>query len=144
MTQNGGGSIIHISSLSSRMAGSPPAYAAMKAAQISHSKTIAATLAPQKIRVNVVAPGSIFFTNGFWDMVKTHNPPMYDMVLGMIPSGRMGKPEEVANVVVFLSSDKASWVSGALILTVTSIQPTRESKPLPDPLRYSLSAQADG
>lgn len=115
MTQNGGGSIIHISSISGRMAGSPPAYAAMKAAQISHAKTIAAVLAPHKIRVNVVAPGSIFFADGFWDMVKTHNRPTYDMVLGTIPSGRMGRPAEVANVVVFLSSDKASWVTGALL-----------------------------
>ena len=62
MAENGGGSIVHISSGSGRMAGSPPAYAALKAALISHSKTLAVALAPQRIRVNAVAPGSIFFT----------------------------------------------------------------------------------
>jgi NAD(P)-dependent dehydrogenase (short-subunit alcohol dehydrogenase family) len=115
MAANGGGSIVHISSGSGRMAGSPAAYAAMKAALISHSKTLAVALAPQRIRVNAMAPGSIFFAEGLWDVVKMQNRPMYEAVLAGIPSGRFGTTEEVANAVVFLGSGKASWITGALL-----------------------------
>jgi 3-oxoacyl-[acyl-carrier protein] reductase len=115
MAESGGGSIVHMSSGSGRMAGSPSAYAAMKAALISHSKTLAVALASQRIRVNAVAPGSIFFTGGFWDMVRLQDQAAYDAVLASIPSRRFGTPEEVANAVIFLSSPKASWITGALL-----------------------------
>ena len=110
-----GGSIIHISSVSGRMAGSPPAYAAAKAAMISHAKTLATALAPKKIRVNCVAPGAIDFPGGFWEGVRKANAAMYDGMLATIPSGRMGTPEEVAAVTVFLGSPRSSWVTGVTI-----------------------------
>ena len=117
MEQQGGGSIIHISSISGLEASLPgvAAYAAAKAALISHAKSMAMELAPKGIRVNCVAPGSIDFPDGFWDGIHKGNKPFYDMVVSTIPFGRMGRPEEVANAVVFLSSAKASWVSGALV-----------------------------
>lgn len=115
MEKQGGGSIVHISSISGRMAGSPPPYAAMKAAMISHSKTMSTALAPKKIRVNVVAPGAIDFPGGFWETVKKGNRAHYDHMLGTIPSGRMGTPGEVASVVVFLASPAARWVTGVTL-----------------------------
>lgn len=115
MEAQGGGSIVHISSISGRMAGSPPPYAAMKAAMISHSKTLSTALAPKKIRVNVVAPGAIDFPGGFWEMVKNGDRPHYDRMLATIPSGRMGTPEEVASVVLFLASPAARWVTGVTL-----------------------------
>jgi 3-oxoacyl-[acyl-carrier protein] reductase len=115
MAENGAGSIVHISSISGRMVGTPAAYSAMKAAQISHAKTLAVTLAPQRIRVNAVLPGSIFFEGGVWDVTKAQNRPFYDTILAGIPSRRMGTPEEVANAVVFLGSEKASWITGAVL-----------------------------
>jgi 3-oxoacyl-[acyl-carrier protein] reductase len=115
MAESGAGSIVHISAISGRMVGTPAAYAAMKAAQINHSKTLAVTLAPQRIRVNAVLPGSIFFDGGVWDVTKAQNRPFYDTVLAGIPSQRMGTPEEVANAVVFLGSEKASWITGAVL-----------------------------
>ncbi|MGD9603326.1 MAG: SDR family NAD(P)-dependent oxidoreductase [Gammaproteobacteria bacterium] len=119
----GGGAIIHISSISGLEASLPgvAAYAAVKAALVSHSKSMAVELAPKGIRVNCVAPGSIDFPDGFWDNVHKGNKAFYDSVVASIPFGRMGRPEEIANAVVFLASQKASWVSG-VTLAVDGVQ----------------------
>lgn len=113
--ESGGGCILHISSGSGLEAGSPPAYAAAKAALISHSKTLAIALAPENIRVNVIAPGSIEFPGGLWEATKQNDPATYESVLGTIPWSRMGTPEEVANAAVFLVSERASWITGACL-----------------------------
>jgi 3-oxoacyl-[acyl-carrier protein] reductase len=117
MAHAGGGVIIHISSIAGLEAGGFPAsYAAAKAALISHAKSLAVALAPQKIRVNTVAPGSIEFPGGLWEQVKQSNPGLYGAVLQMIPWNRMGTPAEIADVVAFLASDRASWVTGSCIV----------------------------
>jgi 3-oxoacyl-[acyl-carrier protein] reductase len=121
MDARGGGSIVHISSISGLESGSPPAYSAVKAGLVVHAKTMAAQLAAQRIRVNTVAPGSIEFPGGFWDTIKQQNRAMYDATLANCPVGRMGTAEEVAAAVVFMASPKAEWVSGAM-LTVDGVQ----------------------
>jgi 3-oxoacyl-[acyl-carrier protein] reductase len=73
-------------------------------------------LARKGIRVNCVAPGSIEFPGGSWEDRKTSNPDLYQATLASIPFGRMGKPEEIAEVVLFLASDKASWVTAQTIV----------------------------
>jgi 3-oxoacyl-[acyl-carrier protein] reductase len=117
MSAAGGGAIVHISSIAGLAAlGFPPAYGAAKAALISHAKSLAVALAPQRVRVNTVAPGSIEFPGGLWAQAKEGNPDFYQAVLQTIPSGRMGTPEEVADVVTFLVSQRASWVTGACVV----------------------------
>ena len=112
-----GGAIVNISSISGyRSSLRTPAYAAVKALLINFTQSQAAALAKQGIRVNGVAPGSIEFPGGSWEQRKTSQPELYNRVLGSIPFGRLGTPEEVANVVLFLSSDLAGWVTGHTVV----------------------------
>ena len=115
MAQTGGGSVIFIASVSALEAGWGPPYAAAKAAVVSYSKTLAVKLAPKGIRVNTIAPGSIEFPGGRWESQKENNRARYDAILGSVPCGRLGRPEEIADVAVFLASERASWVTGACI-----------------------------
>lgn len=112
-----GSSIVNISSISALRASSRSApYGAIKAAVMHYTASQAKMLAKQGIRVNGVAPGSIEFPGGTWEDRKTSNPELYQSTLASIPFGRMGKPEEVAEVVLFLASDKASWVTAQTIV----------------------------
>lgn len=111
--RSGGGAILNISSISGYGASVRTAsYAAVKAAVINYTMSQALMLAPKKIRVNAIAPGSIEFPGGMWEERKTSNPQLYNGILKSIPWGRLGKPEEVANAALFLCSDAASWVTG--------------------------------
>ena len=116
MRGQGGGVIVHIASIFGREAGGGLPYNAMKAAMISHAKNSALALAKDNIRVNSVAPGSIRFDGGSWDKRVLADPEaMARFVEQNIAMGRFGTVEEVANVVAFLCSSKASWITGACI-----------------------------
>ena len=111
-----GGSIIHISSTAGLGASvRTPPYGAVKAALMEYTQTQALALAGKHIRVNCIAPGSIYFEGGVWDNARQKNPALYERILKGIPSGRYGTPEEVAQVATFLVSDQASWVTGQTI-----------------------------
>jgi len=112
----GGGSILHISSIAGlRSSVRFPPYGAVKAALIQYTRNQAVRYAQKKIRVNCIAPGSIEFPGGMWDNAKRNDPALYKTVLAGIPSGRLGRPEEIASVALFLASDLASWVTGQTI-----------------------------
>jgi len=110
------GSIVHISSISGlRHSPRNPAYGAVKAALIQYTLTQAALYAAKHIRVNAIAPGSIEFPGGSWERRKTTDPKLYNATLSRIRFGRLGTPQEIANVALFLASDAASWVTGQTI-----------------------------
>ncbi len=110
------GSIINISSTAGLKASArTPPYGAVKAALIQYTLSQAAHLAAKHIRVNCIAPGSIEFPGGSWEKRKTSNPKLYNAILGRIRFGRLGTPQEIANVALFLASSAASWVTGQTI-----------------------------
>jgi 3-oxoacyl-[acyl-carrier protein] reductase len=117
MKRRGGGVILIIASIYGRESGGRMAYNAVKAAEISLAKSMAQQLAGDNIRVNSVAPGSILFPGGSWWKRQQADPEgMADFVRRELPFGRFGRAEEVGNVVAFLASPKASWISGASIV----------------------------
>ncbi len=118
MRERGGGSIVFISSVFGREKGGPglSIYNTTKSALISAAGIMALELAPERIRVNCVAPGSIQFPGGSWDKrVKADPEGMRAFVKANLPLGRFGRGEEVGDVVAFLASERASLITGACI-----------------------------
>jgi 3-oxoacyl-[acyl-carrier protein] reductase len=116
MRERGGGCIVHINSIYGREYASSAPYTAAKAGLTALTKEMAVDLARHRIRVNGVAPGSIFFPGGSWDRRQKAQPEKVEKLLREeIPWGRFGTPEEVADVVVFLCSERARWVTGATL-----------------------------
>jgi 3-oxoacyl-[acyl-carrier protein] reductase len=117
LQRRGGGSIIIVASIFGREAGGRMTYNAVKAAEISLAKSLAQQLAPSNIRVNSVSPGSILFEGGSWWKRQQADPAgIAEFVKREIPFGRFGKPEEVGDVIAFLASPRASWISGTSIV----------------------------
>lgn len=114
LKESGSGSIVAISTTAALEQFGPgaSAYNALKAAVINYTAGLSQTLARNGIRANCVSPGPIFVEGGPWDMIKQHMQAFYEGTVRAQPSGRLGTAEEVANVVAFLASPAASWVTG--------------------------------
>jgi 3-oxoacyl-[acyl-carrier protein] reductase len=113
----GGGVILIVSSIFGREAGGRMTYNAVKAAQISLTKSLAQQLAKNNIRVAGIAPGSILFPGGSWHKRQQADPEgIADFMRHELPFGRFGKAEEVGDVVAFLASPRASWISGTTVV----------------------------
>lgn len=113
------GRVVTISSICGREGTGRPWFSMAKGAEVNLMKALARTdyLVRDGITFNTVAPGAIYIPGTGWEKEKKENPKAFQKMLEEnFPLGRMGRPEEVADVVVFLASEKASLVSGATVL----------------------------
>jgi 3-oxoacyl-[acyl-carrier protein] reductase len=114
-----GGSILYISSIVAIEATPAPLpYSAAKAALINYSKNLARQLGPQKIRVNTIAPGNIFFPGGSWERhLNSRRESVETMLQNDVPLQRFGTPEEIAALAVWLCSSQAAFTTGACFVS---------------------------
>ena len=110
MLVSGGGAIVNMSSISGMIGASGlPIYVASKHAVLGLTKSVALEYVKEGIRINAVCPAGI--ETDLFDRIAD-NPQQRERIAAMHPIGRVGKPEEIANAVVWLCSDKASFVTG--------------------------------
>ena len=114
MEAQGKGAITNISSVNGAQSFGNPAYSAAKAGVISFTQTLAIEYGPKGIRANVVLPGTI--ETPVWQTRKDSRPEVFELVKGWYPVGRVGRPEDIAAAVAFLSADEASFINGASLI----------------------------
>jgi NAD(P)-dependent dehydrogenase (short-subunit alcohol dehydrogenase family) len=117
------GAIVAISSISGSedYGFEDAAYGAMKAALNFYVKSLSRELAPKHIRVNTVSPGTTYFKGGYWHKVEIENPRAFAQTMASNPMGRMATAEDIADMVVFVASPAAAFVSGANIIVDGSL-----------------------
>jgi 3-oxoacyl-[acyl-carrier protein] reductase len=110
----GGGSIVSIGTTATteHFGGGSGSYSALKSAVTNWTLGQAQVLGAQGVRCNVVSPGPIFVNGGDWDMIKQHMTPFFESTEKAHPGGHMGNPDDVANAVAFLVSDRAKHING--------------------------------
>jgi 3-oxoacyl-[acyl-carrier protein] reductase len=114
LANENGGSILYISSIVAIEATPAPLpYSAAKAALNNYAKNLARQLGPQRIRVNTIAPGNIFFPGGSWERhLNNRRDAVEQMLKTEVPQQRFGTPEEIASLAAYLCSAQAAFATG--------------------------------
>lgn len=113
MIAQGGGVIVNIASVNGLAFYGNEAYSAAKAGVISLTRSTAVRYGPKGIRANAIAAGTVRTPN--WAERVRIDPDVFDKVAAWYPAGRVGEPEDVAHAALFLASDEAAWVTGAVL-----------------------------
>ena len=110
------GCLLFISSITGVEAiGAPIDYSTAKSALNAFAKNLSRKVAPH-VRVNVIAPGNIYFPEGSWDKkMKNDEKKISELIKNTVPIQRFGKPEEIADTAVFLCSPRASFITGSVL-----------------------------
>ncbi len=116
MRENGGGSIVIVSSISGLVPAVPAQYGVAKAAQVFLAGALSLELAQYNIRVNCVAPGSTMFEGGGWaTRMDEQSDQMEEFITSQFPHKRLGTAPEIADAITFLCSPRSSWIVGAAL-----------------------------
>jgi NAD(P)-dependent dehydrogenase (short-subunit alcohol dehydrogenase family) len=129
MVENRAGVILNISSVNALAYFGNEAYSAAKAGILNLTKSLAVRYGPFGVRVNAIAPGTL--RTPTWEQRRQKDPEVLDRVAKWYPLGRIGEPEDVAGVALFLASEEAAWISGIVLpvdggLTAGNMEMTRE------------------
>ena len=118
MIERGHGSIVMTSSIVGvESVNAPLTYSAAKAAMVNYSKNLARGVGPNGIRVNCIAPGNILFPGGSWEKKLQEKREFFaNYVQTEVALQRFGAPHEIANLVVFLASSRADFITGACVV----------------------------
>ncbi|MDQ6721933.1 MAG: glucose 1-dehydrogenase [Candidatus Dormibacteraeota bacterium] len=129
MIERRGGAIVNIASVNGLSALGNEAYSAAKAGMINLTQGIAVRYGAHGIRCNAIAPGTI--RTPIWQQRIDRDPDVFERLVKWYPLGRVGEPDDIANAALFLASDDASWITGAVLvvdggLLAGSFRMTRE------------------
>ena len=118
LVAQGGGSLIFVSSIAGHEAiNAPVAYSAAKAAVISGMKNLSRLVGSKGVRVNAVVPGNVYFPGGTWERKLAERREFFEQYIeSEVPLKRFGRPEEIADAIVFLASERASFITGACLV----------------------------